>query len=124
MLVLESGDPALVHFEFRGDLVPSLLAGCKNSPDEIFLAETHTDDRWRIWLLKRDDAHWPYTGMPELGSFYYDPEPSDMPGIPEWLDSIPQGEREALPLDRMYTPFLRGWAPTTYEKYELDNVAA
>ena len=62
--------------------------------------------------------------MPELGPCYYDPEPSDLPGIPEWLDSIPQWEREALQLDRMYTPFLRGWAPATYEKNELDDVAA
>ena len=40
VLVLESGDPALVHFEFRGNLLPSLLAGCENPPDEIFLVET------------------------------------------------------------------------------------
>ena len=123
VLVLESGDPALVHFEFRGDLLPSLLVGCANPPDEIFLVETHTDDRWQTRLLKRDDVHWPDTGMPELGPCYYDPEPSDLPGIPEWLDSIPQWEREALQLDRMYTPYPRGWAPATYEKNELDDLA-
>ena len=124
VLVLESGDPGLVNFEFRGDLLPSLLAGCKDPPDEIFLVETCTDHRWRVWLLKRDDGCWPDTGMPELGPFYYDPEPSDMPGIPEWLESIPRWEREALQLDRMYTPFLPGWAPATYEKNELDDLAA
>ena len=70
--------------------------------------ETHTDDRWQTRLLKRDDAHWPDTGMPELDPFYYDPEPSDLPGIPKWLDGIPQWEREALQFNRMYTPFLRG----------------
>ena len=124
VLVLESGDPGLVNFEFRGDLLPSLLAGCKNPPDEVFLVETCADHHWRSWLLKRDERHWPDTGMPELGPFYYDPEPSDLPGIPEWLESIPQWEREALQLDRMYTPFMRGWAPATYEKNELDDLAA
>ena len=124
MLVLESSDPALVNFEFRGYLLPSLLAGCKNPPDEIFLVETCADHRWRTWLLKRDDGHWPNTGMPELGPCYYDPEPSDQPGVPEWLESIPQWERVVLQLDRMYTPFLPGWAPATYEKNELDDLAA
>ena len=124
VLVLESGDPALVHFEFRGGLLPSLLAGSENPPDEIFLVETHADHRWRTWLLKRDDGHWPDTGMPELGPCYYDPEPSGLPGIPEWLENIPQWEREALQLDLMYTPFVRGWAPATYEKNELDDMAA
>ena len=124
VLVLESGDPALVHFEFRSGLLPSLLAGCENPPDEIFLVETHADHRWRTWQLKRDDGHWPDTGMPELGPCYYDPEPSGLPGIPEWLESIPQWEREALQLDRMYTPFVQGWAPATYEKNELDDLAA
>ena len=123
VLVLESGDPALVSFEFRGGLLPSLLDKCTNPPDEIFLVETSADD-WQVWLLKRDDGHWPDTGMPELGGFYYDPEPSDLPGIPEWLESIPQWERHALQLDRMYTPFRPGWAPARYKKDELDDLSA
>lgn len=124
VLVLESSDPDLLHFQFRGDLLPSLLAGCENPPDDIFLVETHNDDCWQTWLLKRDDAHWPDTGMPEFGVCYYDPEPSDLPGIPEWLDSVPQWEREAFQLDHMYTPYLRGWAPATHEKNELDDLPA
>jgi len=122
-LVLESSDPGLDSFEFRGDLLPSLLAGCTNAPDEVFLVETCAD-RWQVWLLKRDEGHWPETGMPELGVQYYDPDPSDMPGIPEWLETIPQHMRDALQLDRMYTPFLRGWAPLTFHKDELDNPGA
>ena len=118
VLVLESGDPGLVSFEFRGDLLPPLLAECTNAPDEIFLVETCADS-WCVWLIKRDDGHWPDTGMPELNGFYYDPDNSSLPGIPEWLASIPQGMRDALQLDRMYTPFLPGWAPATFAKDEL-----
>ena len=121
VLVLESGDPGLVSFEFRGGLLPTILAEFTNAPDEIFLVET-CHNPWSIQLLKRDGAHWPDTGMPELGGFYYDPEPSDLPGIPEWLESIPQWEREALQLDRMYTPFLPGWAPASFERDELDDL--
>lgn len=123
VLVLESGDPGLTSFEFRCGLLPSLLAGCTQPPDEIFLVETCAGYRWRTWLLKRDDGCWPDTGMPELGRFYHDPEPSNLPGIPEWLESIPRWEREAFQLDRMYTPFMPGWAPAAYEKDELDDLA-
>ena len=123
VLVLESSDSGLASFEFRGDLLPSLLAGCTNAPDEVFLVETCAD-LWWVWLLKRDEGHWPETGMPELNGQYYDPDPSDVPGIPEWLETIPQPMRDALQLGRMYTPFLRGWAPLTFQKDDLDNVAA
>jgi len=123
VLVLESSDPGLVSFEFRGDLLPLSLAGCTNAPDDVFLVETCAD-LWRVWLLKRDEGHWPETGMPELGVQYYDPDPSDVPGIPEWLETIPQPMRDALQLDRMYTPFLPGWAPLTFQKDVLDNPTA
>ncbi len=63
VLVLESADPALVHFEFWDALLPSLLTGCENPLDEVFLVETHADHRWRTWQLKRDDGHWPDTDM-------------------------------------------------------------
>ena len=106
-----------MHFEFRRDLLPSL------APDEIFLVETRSN-RWSVHLLKRDEAHWPDTGMRELGGFYYDPDSSSLPGIPEWLDSIPQRMRNALQLDRMYTPFLPGWASATFAKDELDDLTA
>ena len=60
----------------------SRAAGYTNPPDEIFLVETCRDP-WSIQLLKRDDDRWPDTGMPELNGLHYDPEPSDLPGIPE-----------------------------------------
>lgn len=121
VLALEGVDPDVSHFKFRGELLPSLLAGCENPPDEIFLVETRFD-HWWVWLLKRDDGHWPDIGMPELGGFYYDPEQSELPGIPEWLDTIPRNMRDALQHDRMYTPYLSGWVPGFFEKDELDDL--
>ncbi len=120
VLVLESSDPDLKKFEFRGNLLPTLLAGCAIVPDEIFLVDT-SSDHWYVQLLKRDDAHWPDVGMPELGRFYYDPD-SPRPGIPEWLASYPQIMRDTLQLDSMYTPCLPGWAPMIYDKNELGRL--
>ena len=120
VLILESSDPGLSSFEFRSNLLPSLLAECANAPDEIFLVETSTDN-WLVQLLKRDEAHWPDTGMPKIAEFYYDPD-TPGPGIPEYLASFPQHMRDTLQLDRMYTPFLPGWAPMNYEKDELENL--
>ena len=123
VLVLETSDPGLVNLEFRGDLLPLALAGCTHAPDKVFLVETRADF-WQVWLLKRDDDHWPKTGMSELNVQYYDPDPSDMPGIPEWLETISRWMRDALQLDRMYTPFLPGWAPLTFQRDELNNPTA
>ena len=120
VLILESSDPGLRSFEFRSNLLPSLLEECANAPDEIFLVETRNDN-WLVQLLKRDEAHWPDTGMPKLGEFYYDPD-TPGPGIPEYLASFPQHMRDTLQLDRMYTPFLSGWVPMNYEKDELENM--
>ena len=79
--------------------------------DEIFLLETHAD-LWCVWLIKRDEQPLgPDTGMPEMNRSYYDPDTSPLPGIPEWLASIPQQKRDALKLDDMYTPFLPGMGP-------------
>lgn len=120
VLVLESVDPGVDLFRFRGELLPSLLAECANAPDEIFLVEPGFGN-WEVWLIKRDDDHWPDTGMPDLGGYYYDPENSD---IPKWLDTLPRREREALQLDRMYTPYLSGWAPGFFMEDELDDLTA
>ena len=122
VLVLESSDPGLKNYEFRGNLLPSLLTACTNAPDEIFLLETHAD-LWCAWLIKRDDNHWPDTGMLEMGRFYYDPDTSPLPGIPEWLASIPQQMRDFLRLDDMYTPYLPGWGPADFKKEELDDLS-
>lgn len=101
VLVLESGDPALTHFEFRGDLLPGVLAEHPDAPDEIFLIQTY-HDLWEVVPLKHNEGHWPDTGMPEFGPSYYDPNNSD---IPKWLDTIPRHMREGLQLDQMHTPY-------------------
>ena len=121
ILVLESSDPGLGIFEFMGGLLPSALASRTNAPDEIFLAETYRET-WEVRPIKRDNGHWPDTGMPELGGFYYDPDNSSGPGIPEWLASIPQRMRDDLQLDRMYTPYLPGWVPAAFKKDELNDL--
>ena len=121
VLVLESGMPGLHSFAFRGGLLPAVLAGGPSAPDEVFLVET-LGDRWWVWLLKRDADHWPRLGMLDLSSFYYDPDASDGPGIPEWLESEPPEQRNAFQLARMYTPFQRGWAPLIFEQGELDDL--
>ena len=117
VLALESSEAGLTSLEFRGNLLPEVLAKHTNVPDEIFLVET-VHDLWRVHPLKQDDGHWPNTGMPEMGQFYYDPITSD---IPQWLDSIPQWMRDGLPLD---TPNFPGWAPKTYQKDELNDLAS
>ncbi len=121
VLVFESSDPALSSFEFRGNLLPSVLSECANAPDEIFLAETCTDC-WCVWLLKRDESHWPDTGMPELNKSYYDPDLSDLPRIQEYLVSVPKNMRDALQLSVMDTPYLPGWAPKHFNKDEMNDL--
>lgn len=119
VLVLESRDVALTSFEFRGDLLPGVLAKHSNALDEIFLVETYPDPWW-VFPLKHDDGHWPDTGMPELGQNYYDPNNSD---IPKWLDTIPQHMRDGLQLDHMHTPYVQGFALETFKEDELNDLA-
>ena len=118
VLVLESGNPALTHFEFRGDLLPEILAKHSNSPDEIFLVQSYTD-HWEVAPLKHGNGHWPDTGMPEFGPSYYDPNNSD---IPKWLDSLPRHMREGQQLDLMHIPYEQGFAFETFEKNELNDL--
>ena len=115
ILVLESSQSGLGIFEFMGGLLPSALARRTNAPDEIFLAETYRDE-WRVQAIKLADGHWPEMGMPELGGFYYDPDSSD---IPKYLAAMPEWPDKSLGLDRMYTPYLPGWAPARFKKDEL-----
>ena len=119
VLVLESRDAVLTHFQFRGELLPAVLAKHSNVPDEIFLVQTSSDP-WQVTPLKYGGGYWPDTGMPELGQSYFDPDNSD---IPKWLDTIPQHIRAECQLDRMDTPYLQGWVPGTFEKDELSDLA-
>ena len=118
VLALESGDPALTSFEFRGDLLPEILAKYPNAPDEIILVETYSDF-WHVYPLKHGDNHWPGKGMPELNQTYYDPNNSD---IPKWLDTIPRHMREGLQLDQMYTPYEHGFTLESFKEDELEDL--
>ncbi len=118
VLVLESTDAALAHFEFRGTLLREVLAQHSHAPDAIFLVESRLDFRKEVVPLKYGDSHWPDTGMPELGGFYYDPNNCD---IPKWLNSLPRRIREVLQ-DQMYTPFEQGFSIESFGKDELNDL--
>ncbi len=114
VLVLESGDIALTRFDLIGNLLPKLLAECTDAPDEIYLVETGID-LWWVYLMKRDGDYWPTVGMPKWGQPIYDPDKSPTAGMPKEY-------RDALQLDELYTPHLRGWTPATFEEDELDDL--
>ena len=114
VLVLESSDAGPGMIEFRDRLLPSLLGEHTNAPDEIFLLETCLDE-WSVWLIKRDADHWPKTGMPEFNGIYY--EPGNSPA-----EHTPKRIRDALQLDKLYTLFSPGWAPSTFNKDELNEL--
>lgn len=116
-MVLESKDNALTQFEFRGDLLHSVLVKHSDVPDEIFLVQTNSD-HWKVVPLKQGDGHWPNLGMLQLGVFYYDPKNS---GFPKWLDSQPQQIREGLQQDQMQTPFEKGFAIESFKEDELND---
>ncbi len=111
VLVLESMDYALTHFDFRSDLLPDVL-------DEIFLVQTNSD-HWRVVPLKYSDGHWPDTGMPQLGVSYYDPRNSS---FPKWLNSQPRHIRESLQLDQIQTPFEAGFVMESFKEEELNDL--
>lgn len=56
MLVLENEDIALASVDLIGNLIPMLLAEQGAEPDEIYLAETHTDPWW-VRPMKLDGDH-------------------------------------------------------------------
>ena len=114
VLVLESNDSALTHFEFRDNLLPQLLAKHTNAPDEIFLVATHTEFWW-VWPIKFDDGHWPTVGMPELNQPIYEEDKLPTAGMPKRY-------RDALGLDELYKPHPKGWVPETFEKDKLNNL--
>ena len=75
MLVLENEDIALASFDRIGELIPMLLAERKTAPDEIYLAETHTNP-WLVWPMKHGTQHWQSAGVSE-----WKPTPFDNAGL-------------------------------------------
>ena len=70
---------------------------------------------WWLWLILRDDDHWPTVGMPEWNQCIYEPDKLPTAGMPKWY-------RDALQLDELYTAHLPGWAPATFEENELNDL--
>ena len=103
VLVLESRDIALTSFDIIGNALPKLLVEYTDAPEEIYLVETGSDPWW-VWPMKRDDDHWPTTGMPKWNQCIYEPDKLPTAGMPKRY-------RDALQLDELYTPHLPGWTP-------------
>lgn len=114
VLVLESGDIARTRFDLIGNLLPKLLAEHTDAPDEIYLVETGINPWW-VYLIKRDDDHWPTVGMPQWNQPIYEEDKLPTAGLPKWY-------RDALKLDELYTPHPRGWIPATFEEDELNDL--
>ncbi len=114
VLVLESDDIALTSFGLIGNQLPKLLAEHTDAPDEIYLVETYINPWW-VWLMKRDDDHWPTTGMPEWNQCIYEPDKLPTAGMPKWY-------RDALQLDELYPAHLPEWTPATFEEDELNDL--
>ncbi len=115
VLVMENRDLALTRFDLVGNQLPELLAEHSDQPDEIYLLETWTN-LWWVFLMKRDDKHWPSEGMPKWGQPIYHPENLPTAGLPDWY-------RDAFQLDDLYTPYLpREWIPATFKKDELEDM--
>ena len=113
VLVLESGD-AFTRFDLIGNALPKLLAECRDAPDEIYLAETDMN-LWWVYLIKRDDDHWPTVGMPQWNQSIYEEDKLPTAGLSKWY-------RDGLGLDKVYTPHPREWVPATFEEDELNDL--
>ena len=115
MLVLENVDIALASFDLIDDLIPMLLAERRTAPDEIYLAETHTN-RWWVWLMKHDGEHRPIVGVPEWNQSMYEAEKLRTAGIPQRYRDSPQS-------DELAAPHVSKWAPTTFDEAGLENLS-
>ena len=115
VLVLESSDVDLRHYEFRGSLLPDLLAKHKNAPDEIYLVETHLNPWW-VWPIKCDDGNWPTKGLPEMGQPIYEEDKLPTAGMPKRY-------RDALGMDELFKPHPKGWVPEIFWENELKNLS-
>lgn len=114
VLVLENIDIALTSFEHVGEQLPMLLAERTDSPDEIYLVETYTNPWW-VYLMKRDNDHWPNVGMPQRDQTIYEAGMLHVAGVFEECNDM-------LSLDQLDLA-LPGWMPAIFEKGELDDLA-
>ena len=113
VLVLENIDIALTSFDLIGEQLPTLLAEHSDSPDEIYLVETYTNPWW-VYLMKRDDDHWPNEGMPQWDQTICEPDILHAAGISK-------EHHDTFGLDQMDSA-LPGWMPAVFEKDELDDL--
>ena len=115
VLVWENVDIALASFDLIDDLIPMLLAERRTAPDEIYLAETHTNPWW-VWLMKHDGEHRPIVGVPEWNQSVYEADKLRTAGIPQRYRDSPQS-------DELSAPHVSKWAPTTFDEAGLENLS-
>ena len=98
-----------------GNLLPMLLVDQRTAPDEIYLAETHTNPWW-VWPMRRGGDHWPGAGALEWTQFMWKPDNLSTVGLPWWY-------RDALQPDDLHATQASVWTPTTLEEGELDKLS-
>ena len=113
VLVLENIDIALTSFDLIGEQLPMLLAERTDSPDEIYLAETYANPWW-VYLMKRDNYHWPNVGMPQWDQTMY--ETDELHTV-----DMPKECHDTSGLDQLDSA-LPGWMPAIFEKCELADL--
>ena len=114
VLVLETRDRNHTRFDQIGNGLPRLLAEHPDTPDEIYLVVTETD-QWWVYPIKLGDDHWPKVGMPKWGQPIYEPDKLPTLGVPKRI-------RDALQLDEVYAPHPADWCPAIFNKDELNDL--
>lgn len=114
VLVLENEDIALARFDLIGSLIPMLLAERATAPDEIYLAETHTNPWW-VWLMKCDGEHWPSAEVPEWNQCINERDELPTPGMSHQC-------RDAPRLDDLSAVHVSKWKPASFDQDELNDL--
>ena len=98
-----------------GRLLPALLDGRNDAPDDIYLVEPG-DSLWRVFPVKHDGDHWPDVGMPPRGQQFVCEEDQLLTA------GMPKRYRDALGLDALYVTIPRKWFPAAFDQDELVDV--
>jgi len=115
VLVLENEDIALASFDLIGSLIPMLRAEPATAPDEIYLAETHTNPWW-VWLMKCDGEHWPSAEVPEWNQRMNERDELPTPGMPHRC-------RDSPGLDDLSAVHVSKWKPASFDQAELNDLS-
>lgn len=115
VLVLEGIDLPFWPSRLIGNHLPTLLAQPTDPPDEIYLVQPDREMMWSVWPVKRDEEHWPTTGMPELRRPYYLLGQRPVDGLFDWY-------REYGGPFVLWPPILPEWSPAFFKEEELADL--